>query len=240
MVIGSIRLNLKLAKRELIDLVLKFLNNKQFVTDLLAHKHRHLLLNLLKFVYFVSKYSHLNANEWANIDAVGSILKLMKFLHESKENTKDSNEYCFYSLVYLADLKKSREVLNELNNSAYVMENLLNDLRHISNTIVKESKYQTINKEYIFDGKIIRYRVSDIKGPIASITTMLARLAIDKRNRETISKHLDTLRIIVFKANDLEKWFALQLLAELCADDRTADLVLNDKRFYNYIKSLIN
>jgi len=237
--IGSIRLNLKLAKKEFIELILKFLNNEKFVKDLFAHKHRNLLLNILKFVYLISKYSHLNVNEWTNLNIVGSILKLMKFLQESKENIKDLNEYCFYSLVYFADFKRSPDVLVELNNSAYVMDNLLNDLRHIANTIVKESKYQTINKEYIFENKIIRYRVSDIKGPIASITPMLARLAIDNRNREKISKHIDTLRIIIFKANDLEKWFALQLLAELCIDDRTADMVINDKRFYKYIKSFI-
>jgi hypothetical protein len=241
LMIGSIRLNLKFAKRELIELVLKFLNNKKFVLDLLAHKQRHLLLNFFKFIYFISKYSELNANEWAELDAVNSLLELMRFLQESKENTKDLKEYCYYSLVYLADFKKKPEILEELNDScSYILENLLNDLRYISNTIVKESNYQTINKEYIFDDKIVKYRVSDIKGPIASITLMLIRLLINKRNREKIGKHLDTLRIIIFNANDLEKYYTLQLLAKLCEDDQTADLVLNDKRFYNHIKSLIN
>lgn len=226
----SVHLALYLNKKSLIKLLYDFVQDEDFIKLSLISIKNTLFSNLTILVL----YSDENKNDWYDLDSFQISLELLKKYTDNAYITRQIN----IILAYLAN-DNQIEMLKEIEDYTNV---LLIHLNQIAKKMENNEPLKKIKCEYLTETKkmIKGLYSSYFNGMLTGTLNLLYRLAINKKEKEKVFlTQMESIRIILFKGNELEKYFALKLLAQLCFDQKISQEIAKDTQLINHLNSLI-
>jgi hypothetical protein len=166
-------------------------------------------------------------------------LVLLKFLN----NKSIDNDYRMCAYLTLANLFEDNEI-ETLPDSKLALNGLVHLLRLASNKITSKQNLNRIRINIEIDGEELVADLCVIECTwchwhIDEILNGLYRISMnDKIKFEMFETIQEDIKKIIFHGNDSEKVFAMRLLCQLCFDEKVGKKIKEDKKLYDFIKSL--
>lgn len=223
----SILLGLYFNQRKLIKILCDFVKSDEFLKKSIISVKNTLFSNMTILVL----YSEENKNDWIEVCPVSSLLDLLGKHMDNPYISRQLN----IMIGYLANDKQ----IEELKQIEAYSNVLLNHLKEIANKFELNETMKRIKCEYLTNTKkMVTHNTysSFFNGMLTGTLNLLTRLAVNQKEKKKIfSSAMKSIETIIYKGNDLEKYFALKLLAQLNFDKDNSNQIAKNTQLVNYL-----
>jgi hypothetical protein len=206
-----------------------FIKDEQFLCHDYIQIIECIILTLSKFMQNIELSKNLWSYELGGYSAFVNVMKKFKTNPFVGKN-------CLIALVFLSN-DEQKQTSDELN--AYLLK-LLKYLSKMSTKFSESNKdYKQI--EYLNDANVLVNGESFFMNgySLVQIMQMLIKFAtINSNHKLTIFVEIEALKRIIYKSYDLELFFSLKLLAQLCFFKEIADQIYVDLYLTEFLKKL--
>jgi hypothetical protein len=219
--------------------LLGFLNNKRFCD---TFNKMDCYVTIIMNINWLSKNAEMYKQEWNELHAAETLLRVAKTYSNGKINA-------YMAFVNVANDK----LIESLEDTQYIIKlhvKMLNDVADIFNqpdVLLKRGMHEFIEED---DHEPIKHEVYslvvyeyNVQYTVTGLILPLYRLSVNNKIKYSMyceNNLRDPLRVIIFKGNDIEKKYALQLLAQLCFDPLCIDIIRSDVELRKQIMLLAN
>jgi hypothetical protein len=213
-----------------------FLKNQEFVTKFNSH---HFFSTILGNINWLSRHSDAFKNEWRSLDAVELLLNIAR----TYPTCRMPSYSAFANIANDTDISTLPDMhvivpmyVQCVNTTATEMNKPNSQLKRHRITFDEEDNDQSQMYEVYF----VQIDISTTHS-ITGIMLTLYRLSINNKIKYDLYvkyKLQELLPVIIYKGSEIEKKYALRLLAQLCFDPQVNDLVYQNDELKNYIQSL--
>jgi hypothetical protein len=190
-------------------------------------------------INWLSKSADLNKSDWREIN---SISVLLSSLRKSTERLKI---YIYMAIANIADDKEIEE-LSEIQSSIDTFVGLANTCANdLKNGIEQRTKQQFTDDD---DHRVLVFNVlyvldTNVNATIAITGTLLAiyRLSINPKSKLNVYNKVnfkESLKIFMSLGNEIEKLYALQIIAQLIFDNQVLNDMIKDEEICSIIKQI--
>ena len=226
----SINLSLYFNNKRLIKILCDFVVNDDFINKSVPSIKNTLFSNMTILVL----YSDENKQDWLEIAPVSLLLTLI--------NKYSTNAYISRQITIIIGYLANDKQIEDLKQIESYSNVLLNHLQEIAKKIELNESLKKIKCEYLTETKkMVTQNIysSYFNGMLTGTLNLLIRLAVNQSEKKKIfSNGLNAIQVIIYKGNDLEKYFALKLLAQICFDVTISKEVSNNNQLVNYLNFL--
>jgi hypothetical protein len=213
--------------------LLGFLNNSRFCE---TFNKTDCYVTIIMNINWLSKNAEMYKTEWNELHAAETLLKAAKTYANGKINA-------YMAFVNVANDK----LIESLEDTQYIIKlhvKMLSDVAKIfnENRQLKRAVHEFIEED---EPEPIKHEVYSLVVPeynvqytVTGLILPLYRLSVNNKIKYSMyndNNLRDPLRVIIFKGNDIEKKYAVQLLAQLCFDPLCLDMIRNDVELKNQI-----
>lgn len=217
--------------------LLNLLNNDVFVRNF--HNEDSLAF-VLSNVNNLAKEADSYKFEWSELNSVDTMLKLAR--------TDENSKMRAYAVLSQTANDKQIDKLTEINGILTIFTTILDKaaIDFSSNQILKRDKIQYHDDDEPSFQQYDVYKVyprPDSAWYLTTVMNIIYKLSINKKVKYDLyanESFRKALNIIIFKGTDIEKKFALKILAQLCFDITLLEDVRKDVELKNYIIKLSN
>lgn len=231
----SIEINMYFSKKSLVKALLDYLTDERFTRRMPTSLLYMIILN----IYLMSKMADETKKDWKDLNTMECLINFLKYLKNDGDKQGDTNEIIervFFTMSIIVD-DEQIENLTEINS---VVNRLLEELAKLADYMEKGKKIDKIRIECLNDdGKVEKHEVYCLnKVSSIDLLDLLKRYSVNEKTKYIIYHKIDLIKTIIYKGNDIEKLYALRLLAQLCFNDVIAVNVSNDRTLMPYIREL--
>jgi hypothetical protein len=223
----SILLGLYFNQKKLIKIFCDFVQSDEFIKKTIISIKSTLFSNMTILVL----YSEENKNEWIEVCPVSALLDLLDKHSDNPYISRQLN----IMIGYLAN-DKQIEDLKQIESYSNI---LLNHLKEIANKFELNETMKQIKCEYLTESKkmvTLNTYSSFYNGMLTGTLNLLKRLAVNQKVKKIFfSSTMKSIETIIYKGNDLERYFALKLLAQLNFDKENSNKIAKNTQLINYL-----
>ena len=223
----SINLGLYLNKKTFIKILYDFALDDQFIKNSTMSIKNTIFSNLTILVL----YSDENKFDWLNIVSIDSLIKIL-------ENT--TNSYIARQINIIIGYLANDDQIQQLKQIENYSNELLKHLELIANKFESNEVLKKIKCDYLTESKrmVKDLYSSHFNGMLTGTLNLMIRLSINQKEKKKFYLNgIKSTKIIIYKGNDVEKYFALKLLAQLCFDREISNEISKDKKLIEYLTS---
>jgi hypothetical protein len=235
----SINFRIKFFENGGLKNLLSLVNNDIFMQTFYGRRYiEFILMNINQ----LSKDADLYRSEWIELQAVDIFLKVA-------ENNPYCKIHCYSGLSNIATDHQINTILKIQEIIPIFVKQINKGAQEINKSPnLEREKIQFNEEDEAISQQYDVYHVPDdddvnLQRSLTGLINTIYRLAVnDKIKYDLFVKHnvKDSLRILVFKGVEIEKKYALKLLAQLCFDAQVIDMVSKDVELVQYIEKLSN
>jgi len=223
----SILLGLYFNQGKLIKILCDFLKSDEFLKKALISIKNTLFSNMTILVL----YSEENKNEWIEVCPVSALLDILGKHSDNPYISRQLN----IMIGYLANDKQ----IEDLKQIEAYSNILLNHLKEIASKFELNETMKQIKCEYLTESKkMVTHNTysSFHNGMLTGTLNLLKRLAVNQKVKKIyFSSAMKSIETIIYKGNDLERYFALKLLAQLNFDKENSNQIAKSTQLVNYL-----
>jgi hypothetical protein len=223
----SINLGLYLNKKTLIKILYDFALDEEFIKNSITSIKNNVFSNLTILVL----YSDENKNDWLDTVSIDSLIKILENI---------SNSYISRQINILIGYLANDEQIQKLKQIENYSNELLNHLETIAKKFESNETLRKIKCEYLTESKrmVKDLYSSHYNGMLTGTLNLMIRLSINQKEKKKFySGGINSTKTIIYKGNDLEKYFALKLLAQLCFDKEISMEISKDTKLIEFLTS---
>ena len=229
-----------------IKVLLDFIKDEKVASQLLNKINENFFVNLFKYLLSCYVAALLNLSKvydkyneiWKNLDAFATVLELTKNYENKKNNLR--------FVMTLANIA-SPEDLNVLSGEIRLFELLTDNITLFANALSDESFF--ISKQFKRDFYKIekdRQKFEVIKenggNNLIEALQSLFKFTVDDKLKYLFYETLctrDSLKIIIYRGNEIEQEYAAKVLNQLCFHKNISEDVNNDKHLIKFMVDIV-
>jgi hypothetical protein len=219
--------------KSMLESLLKFITNEKHVKSILKYESS-VVGNIIFDLNWISKVADLHKMTWHEMDALKILIELTKIV--------DTWNSFVHMIIANIAFDKEIESTPEVNESIDSFVEL--SCEAINNQNCDTGTYEFFddenNTQHSFEIRIVT--TNNVSISLTGLLLSLFRLSINDKIKSKIYTKpgfKDSLIKLINIGNDVEIQYAMQLLVQLCFDEKIKDDLAKDENFLNNVKNLL-